>query len=546
MTRQRRAYVPSYAHDLFVSYAWVDDRTDSKDDDDKGWVSSLVEQLRIRVEELLGRIDSVSIWQDDQLAKNVDFDRAITTTLGETAMLLVIFSPGYLASDWCRRERDTFLRWMRDRLESGSRLFLVHRDMIDGSLPEEFGKPNEFKNLIGYQFWVEENRRSRPLERYRKSDEDVYRSKLNELAWDIAIELKRLKEQATEQATQAPTPPSVSISAPAAPPALILSATAGAAATICLAEVTDDLRPHRKKLQRHLDQLGVPCVSIHASTLRDKDPDALQSAMDAILAESKIFVQLLSALPGAPITDSAQSLVAFQHGRAVALGKTVLQWRDPSITGASWNESKIENAEDFEVDLEAHGRLLFGATVQAVNLEDFKRNVVELAQREISLPKDTDPGMIFVNFNGQTRDAEFAGDLCGYLEQKGFGVIKPLDSPDPDARRCDFTNSVRTCSGLIVVYGDEEAKDWTRFQLGEIYKLFCVHRKPLYALALCAGPPANKDPRDPVGYKTPKMTVIDCQAGYDFDKLWPFLKSLQQSNAQERLMSPVASAVAVN
>ena len=63
------SYVPGNAHDIFVSYAHVDDLTDREDED--GWVTALVKKLKNRLAQLLGRQDNFSLWYDHQLRRNV-------------------------------------------------------------------------------------------------------------------------------------------------------------------------------------------------------------------------------------------------------------------------------------------------------------------------------------------------------------------------------------------------------------------------------------------------------------------------------------------
>jgi len=110
-------YVPGYAHDIFVSYAQVDDLSDEEGVD--GWVTTLIKKLRNRLAQLLGRQDNFSLWFDHHLAHHVNITPEITRTLENTATLVVVFSPGYLASEWCNRERDSFLRLVQKRMDGG-------------------------------------------------------------------------------------------------------------------------------------------------------------------------------------------------------------------------------------------------------------------------------------------------------------------------------------------------------------------------------------------------------------------------------------------
>jgi hypothetical protein len=53
--------------------------------------------------------------------------------LGNTATLLITMSPGYLASEWCRRERQAFLKLVQGRRDAGSQVFIVYGEKLDRS-----------------------------------------------------------------------------------------------------------------------------------------------------------------------------------------------------------------------------------------------------------------------------------------------------------------------------------------------------------------------------------------------------------------------------
>ena len=122
-------YVPGYGHDVFVSYAHVDDLTDRDDED--GWVSALIKKLNNRLAQLLGRQDSFSLWYDQQqLHQNVSITPEIMSTLDRTATLVVILSPGYLESEWCTDERETFLKLVEERRRNDGCVFVVERRQV--------------------------------------------------------------------------------------------------------------------------------------------------------------------------------------------------------------------------------------------------------------------------------------------------------------------------------------------------------------------------------------------------------------------------------
>src|SRR5262245_13950230 len=92
------------AWDLFVSYAHVDNTPVFGA---RGWVSTLVQNLRNLLAQKMGRQDASSVWWDEiELRGNHDVTPEIRTTLQQSAALLLVLSPGYLASQWCKQEKD--------------------------------------------------------------------------------------------------------------------------------------------------------------------------------------------------------------------------------------------------------------------------------------------------------------------------------------------------------------------------------------------------------------------------------------------------------
>lgn len=100
------AFVPGHKYDVFVSYAHVDNLPLAGAG--TAWVSTLIQNLKVLLARKLGR-DLAEIWMDPRLAGNVPLTPAILDSLRETATLLVILSTGYLASEWCQREKNQFL-----------------------------------------------------------------------------------------------------------------------------------------------------------------------------------------------------------------------------------------------------------------------------------------------------------------------------------------------------------------------------------------------------------------------------------------------------
>ena len=109
------SYLPSYLHDVFISYTHVDDKP--LPGADKGWVTTLVQNLKVLLDQKLGRKDAFDLWMDYRLSPSRPLSPEILDAVKHSATLVVILSPTYLKSPWCRREREGFLQMVAQRIK---------------------------------------------------------------------------------------------------------------------------------------------------------------------------------------------------------------------------------------------------------------------------------------------------------------------------------------------------------------------------------------------------------------------------------------------
>jgi hypothetical protein len=180
-------YLSQFEHDVFVSYAHLDNQKDRKGAD--GWTSSLVNALRVKLSEILGS-GEVDVWMDQRMRGNDPLDEGIMEEVRDSATLLVIKSPSYTESHWCRFEFEVFLAEASHKISDSRRIFVVER------LPIAAEKvPAGLQNLAGYRFYQHDEHASpRPL----SIDEPVFNPKLYgthlaKVATDLAEKLTQLK-----------------------------------------------------------------------------------------------------------------------------------------------------------------------------------------------------------------------------------------------------------------------------------------------------------------------------------------------------------------
>lgn len=148
------AYLPEYQYDLFISYAHVDNQSHVKGND--GWVDQFDRSLRICLSEAFGRNTSVGIWRDIRLPGNAILDPSIIQACRTSACLLCITSPGYVASEWCQNEYDTFCSANQaqhpPRHLNSSRIFNVTKSEVF-SESDKAAYEERFGHLMNYKFY---------------------------------------------------------------------------------------------------------------------------------------------------------------------------------------------------------------------------------------------------------------------------------------------------------------------------------------------------------------------------------------------------------
>lgn len=425
-------------NDIFVSYASVDD--EPLPGADKGWVTTLIKGLKNLLGQKLGCRDAYTLWRDDELRGHQQSTLETIEQLENSALLLLVLSPGYLASQWCRTELNAFLTQVG---ENSGRVFVVERDEVE--------RPNELKDLLGYQFWVKDDKdKPHTLATPKpEPEEKLYYQKLDDLARELSDKIKSLREQAVS--TQALVP--VGDILPT---------------SIFLAQVSDDLAQLRDEVKRYLEQQqDVRVLPEQVYSMADTE---IQQRIDQDLSQCRCFVQLL----GQKID---QGLPNFQYKRAQAAKLPILQWRD--------NRLKLNEVRDSK-----HKALLSQSTVMASNLEDFKKRIINQLKEEVK----TEPtqGDDFVFINAASEDMGLALEIQEFFIGKNIESNVPLISNGitPTEKKTDLEEQLLACKAVIVLYNTDTPLVWVKQQIrycqriqtrrGENnpYKMVAVYNKP--------------------------------------------------------------------
>jgi hypothetical protein len=483
------AFIPGYEHDVFVSYAHVDDRpfidAAAGQERSSGWVSTLVRHLKNELAQKIGRSDAVSVWFDsNNLRGNHKLIDEIAVRLERAAIFVAILSPGYTASQWCQDEARMFARGCGG--DPGRRLFVIEKAPLDNELG-----PPAFAGRRAYRFWYSdraEQPRTFAIPQPHADEIDYFRQ-----IEDVARDLRDLcREMRSNQASaRVAVAPATSQPRPAAP-------------GVFLAEVTDDLEFRREEVRRYLEQQSVSVLPQLSYPLGHAE---FERALDADLVNSRLFAQLLGPMPGKRPPDVPEGYGWLQLHGARRRGLPILQWRSPDLTPAS-------------VEWPRHRELLELETVQATSLESFKRAIIAALAPPPSPPQRQGTGerpLVFLNT--EVRHRAIAAEIRSAV---GDGAVwaEPMFEGPAETVREDLEQNLICCDAMVMVYADNLG--WARAQLRNFHKVAPRRERPVRAILMDL-PPEQKPE---LGFFLPEMVVIDGRHGIGPDVLGRLSASL--------------------
>jgi hypothetical protein len=467
-------YVPGYDHDVFVSYAHLDNQGEL------AWVTNLVRHLETEASQRLGSKD-LRIWIDHDLDGNHPLTPEIMQAIRRSATVLLVVSPSYVASEWCARERNAFLGVARDCVSEG-RVFIVRCREVDRQ-----SQPPEFCDLLGFKFWTHDADAGgvmRPLGLTGQKEPAYFTAVIN-LADKLSQKLKEIRAARMADAPVSVPPPSEHV---------FIARSAG------------DMETREEELYGHLTQAGLRVLP--ETWYREDNEQEFRAAMQADLQRCSVFVQLLGKGAGRRARFAeGRRFPTIQHDIAREVGKPILQWRELADDPAT-------------IEDEAHRALLEGA--RAGGFEEFKRAVVEATRCKVQTPKPRKANAaVFVN--ADRTDLEIAKNLSKLLQQQGVWAWLPTEEVSPEKVRQDLEENLKACDGLVWIYGATEVS-WVRHQLLQSRKILGQRDQPPAGLAVCYGPPPEK--KLELAVAVPEMIILDGRDGVTPQTLRPFVERL--------------------
>lgn len=452
----RSSGITGYRHDIFISYASVDDTaiTAGSHMPGDGWVTTFLNKLQAALIQRLGGDRPAIYFDRSRLGPNHLVDRLLDE-VRHSALFVAVGSPAYARRDFTQRELQTFVAGSPDP----ERLFAVE------CLPLDAGEtyPDPLARQKRLQFWA----RNEPVSTVAVSDDPASPGFLQKIH-DLAEQLKRAIRELQAKATVAAASRARTVAAPGGP--------GGPLRPVVLARVTDDLDDSVADLRRYLGQYDIPVIPEDDWPL---EPGDFQAAFRQALVAPAIFVQLLGPYRGKAPKSIPEGLLAWQHNAAVAAGLTVRQWRHPKLDLAT-----VIDAE--------HQRLLTGPHVLAEGFESFKAGLVAATKPAPAALAAANDAVVFVD--AQDCDAAIAEKVLQRLADKGIDSSMLTEFGEPSIR-AQLRERYELSDAVCWIYGEADRNTLNgriSVDFQRINKMRKREGRPFRALAVYKTPPPGK------------------------------------------------------
>lgn len=454
------------ANDIFISYAWADNRPPigALQPEQDRWVWHFEIALTAALRAKLGT--ERKVWIDRrEVRANQRVSQVLTDELQRSRLLLLLMSPSWVQSDWCRAELDGYLA-----AHAGSALkegvFVVEIE------PVARGRWHErVRGLGAFPFYksLGADKGHAPLGHPLpdpRLDRDFY-NEILALARQIADELEP-PGGPVPAPPPAPGPgpaPSRLAAAPPAPPAApVLRPTPvpGPAAAppadppapapppppprehvVWIAEPTDDLLRKRRDLRTAIEQAGYHVELPDLGALQRGAAGPVEAQLLPGLGRAGLYVHLLGPHAGRLVDDGrswAQAQLDLARAAAGPGGWPHLAWRD------------IGTAPD--PDEPAHGALLTGAIEQG--FEELRSDVLRrLPVRRTAPPAAPTAGApLSVCVTCSEEDEQLGNEVARMLDELNADYLQFVAGPGqhPAADRAEDL-ALAGSTGVVIVYG---------------------------------------------------------------------------------------------
>ena len=455
---------------VFISYSRKDNLPWHTPADARGFVSYFHDALHYDLTDKGAA--SVRLWRDVKRVSDADqFEPVIEQEIRSSAVLLVILSPNWMESQYCRRELDDFgKRWEQDGSEAvKARIIVVNKHKV---APDR--RPSLLMGQVGFSFYSELDPDSiqEPHEFFVRGEvrDPSFYDKISQVRAHLVRRAKR-----SDAGVTAPSPGG----SPREP--------RPGGRTIFVAQPANDMIAHYDSVVRELQGLG------HVVVPETQIPSDSKAAafIDANLAKADLAIHLLGEKPGHTPED-AKPIVELQLERSAlrtASGKPEagsevalkplrrILWAPRALLDEGAAAGGAVDRDPMAVLRKFGGELLSGDKVDGQGRSRF----IDFLKQEVELSAPSRPqalaipgGKARIYLDHHSDDEEFGFKLAGALKGPNVSTILPVLDGDQRDRAAARRKRLSECDAVVLCWGAareawvraewDDLRDWRKFK----------------------------------------------------------------------------------
>ncbi len=509
-----------FENDIFISYTHADNKP--FDEHDEGWVDEFHRCLELRINVLSKGGSKINIWRDKRRLQGNDyFNDEIVQQLPKSAVLISIFSPGYLSSEWCIKELQEFCRKSGEiRLGNKSRIFKVIKLPVERS---EY--PAEVQKILDYRFHTETPpdpviELTPTFHEYKKD----YIKAITTLATNISEVLRDLKAENFNDSSEIHIEDDDSIS----------NKSTQIKNVVYLAKTTSDLRDFRDKIYQELQSRGY--MVLPGRELPDCNPE-FEQAVEENLQQAGLSIHLMGKWYGSIPEASNSSIVELQYKLAknnssINSDFSYLLWFPENLQPEEGKQAELiadiqDDPECIQTGFEELKNIILNRLKEPksnsypISPKFGEQLLIYLIHDEQDTVEDIKPLYRYLMNLSRSEVLQIKNTIAEVTQTdqgKLFEVLRPKFKGDEVDIRKSHESKLMECDIFILFYGKGD-EDWLRTKLNDLKKAVGLGRdKKIMAKAIYIAEPRTPD-------KELFVTNQDIIEIPDFDEFSPELLS---------------------
>nr|MBP6315530.1 toll/interleukin-1 receptor domain-containing protein [Chitinophagaceae bacterium] len=480
------SFVPGYEYDIFISYAHIDNVAFPGQAD--GWIEQFYKNLVLMLAKRFGRMDTVKVWWDSKkLDGSVQFNQSIASGIEKSAIMICLNSPGYVASQYCQMELDTFYKKAiadPQGLNVGDRSRIVH--VLLNNIPHTQW-PSELSGTTGFPF-------------HDAEESDDFGDTIDTLSNEFRSQMQQVRDAVWNILNDFRKKPAVIDE-----PEELIREEGGNDFSIYIGEVADTLRTSRKRLISELEKKGYTVI---CGIPPPDEAKAHEAATIEALKKSDVAIHLLDEYPGREIVGSND---IWYPQKQVELS---LETENPQMI---WVPSELDTTTVEDEKYRLFLQKLEAGNASAKELEFVRGSKGNLSQQIIDfvdqmkgrqMIKNIDDGKLSVLLDTHFSDQIYALDLSKMLLENN---IQPFVNPQEDDPRKNINmlgDRISQVRKLIFLYGNV-SKEWILERMSVALQLIITNNYPIEDFFIYMAPPQKDKSGIALNQRFLKINIID-------------------------------------